>query len=111
MVLLSIINQEPSVWEYFYFSTTLLSNMSGRYNLRRSTCVKKLKPQCPTGCPKDQIPRMNAKMEEPDLDISYVGIMKAPNRRKLPKKSRPWGKWKNEKPLTDPRKLPQGCHA
>jgi hypothetical protein len=53
---------------------------------------------------------MKLRIEELDLDKSYAGILKAPKRCQKSTKSRPWGKWRNIEPLTDPSKLPRGWH-
>ena len=84
--------------------------MSDRYNFRRSTRLKKLKPQSERGSPKDQIPRIKVRMDELDLDKSYAGIIKPPRKSQKPKKPRPWTRRTHDKPLTDPNNLPKGWH-
>ncbi|KAJ5589088.1 hypothetical protein N7537_011766 [Penicillium hordei] len=83
--------------------------MSDRYNFRRSTRVKQLPPHRHRGPPQDPTPRIALKVEELDLEKSYVGTFVSPKRQR-PKKSRPWAKQTGTDPITDPAKLPRGWH-
>ncbi|KAJ5158815.1 uncharacterized protein N7500_008466 [Penicillium coprophilum] len=84
--------------------------MSDRYNFRRSTRSQKVPPQPPGGSPRDPTRRIKLKIEDLDLDKSYVGISVPAKLPARPKKSRPWTKWEGTKPLTDPARLPHGWH-
>ncbi|KAJ5799452.1 uncharacterized protein N7518_001520 [Penicillium psychrosexuale] len=84
--------------------------MSERYNFRRSTRVRRLPPQHLGGPPTDPTPHIKLKIEDLDLDKSYIGTLMPPKRPLRPKKTRPWTKWTVSEPLTDSAKLPRGWH-
>ncbi|KAJ5366491.1 hypothetical protein N7541_000432 [Penicillium brevicompactum] len=84
--------------------------MAGKYNLRRSTRVNKLKSQSWNGSPKDQIARVPVILEELDLATPYVGSNQVYRKQKTQQRRKSWTKWAKKKPLTDPSKLPKGWH-
>ncbi|KAK9848996.1 hypothetical protein MYU51_015121 [Penicillium brevicompactum] len=84
--------------------------MAGKYNLRRSTRVSKLKSQSWNGSPKDQIARVPVILEELDLATPYVGNNQFSRKQKTQQRRKSWTKWAKRKPLTDPSKLPKGWH-
>ncbi|KGO36714.1 hypothetical protein PEX1_026270 [Penicillium expansum] len=84
--------------------------MSERYNFRRSTRVQQLPPHRPRGSPQDPTPRIELRIEDLDLDKSYVDSWAPPKSRPKPRKSRPWAKWTGNDPFTDPAQLPPGWH-
>lgn len=92
------------------FPRHIVFNMSERYNFRRSTRVQQLPPHRPRGSPQDPTPRIELRIEDLDLDKSYVDSWAPPKSRPKPRKSRPWAKWTGNDPFTDPAQLPPGWH-
>lgn len=84
--------------------------MGGRYNLRQSTRIGKIKKQSPRGSPRDQIPRVPIILEELDLQKSHVKSNQVSTKQRKPERKRSWARWAKGKSLTDPSKLPKGWH-